>query len=44
MANQIGLDLDKAKNSITKVPENILKQIRERKSERWISPGIKVVK
>ena len=44
MANQLGLELNEAKNSITKIPENILNRSKERKSEKWISPGIKVVK
>lgn len=44
MANQLGLELSEAKTALSKVPENILKQAKERKSERWISPGIKVVR
>jgi len=40
----LGLELNEAKNTVSTVPENIIKQIKERKSEKWIAPGIKVVK
>ena len=42
MANQLELELNKAKNSISKVPEKILNQIKERKGENWVSPGVKI--
>jgi ribonuclease P/MRP protein subunit RPP1 len=42
--NLLGLELNEAKNTISKVPEKIIKQIKERKSEDWIVPGVKVVK
>jgi RNase P/RNase MRP subunit p30 len=38
------LELDEAKATVSNIPEKIIKQIRERKSEKWIAPGIKVVK
>lgn len=44
MANQLGLDLNDAKDSISKIPENIIKQSKERKSEKWIMLGVKVIK
>ena len=44
MANQLVLDLDKAKECISKIPENILKQSKERNSEKWLMPGVKVIK
>jgi len=44
MVSQLGLELSEAKNSITKIPESILNRSKERKSEKWVSPGIKVVK
>ena len=44
MACQLGLELKEAKEAITKVPENIIKIIKERRSESWIRPGVKVVK
>lgn len=44
MASQLGLDLKDAKDCVSKIPENIIKQIKERKSEKWIMPGVKVVK
>ena len=40
----LGLDLKEAKYSISKVPEKILKQAKERRDGDWIAPGIKVVK
>jgi ribonuclease P/MRP protein subunit RPP1 len=43
-ASLLGLELDEAKATVSKVPEKIIKQIKERKSEKWIAPGIKVVK
>lgn len=44
MANQLGLELKDAKECISKVPGKILKQNDERKSKKWIMPGVKVVK
>lgn len=44
MASQLGLNLNEAKNSVSKIPEKIIKESRERKSEKWIMPGVKVVK
>ncbi|MBI2547427.1 MAG: PHP domain-containing protein [Candidatus Aenigmarchaeota archaeon] len=44
MATQLGLELDRAKSSISKIPEDILKCSNERKSEKWISPGVRIVK
>ncbi len=44
MASQLGLELKDAEISISKTPENIIKQIRERKKDSWIMPGIKVMK
>jgi len=40
----LGLELNEAKNTISKVPEKIIKQIKERKSENWVLPGVKIVK
>ncbi len=44
MATQLGLELREAKLAISKVPENIIKQIMERKSSDWILPGVKILK
>ena len=44
MANQLGMEINNAKKSITKIPEKILNRSKERRDEKWISPGIKVVK
>lgn len=42
MANLLGLELNEAKECITKVPENIVKKAKERKSEKWIMPGVRI--
>ncbi|MBI2543158.1 MAG: PHP domain-containing protein [Candidatus Aenigmarchaeota archaeon] len=42
MANQLGMELNEAENSISKVPERIIKQSEERKSDKWIMPGVVV--
>ncbi len=44
MASQLGLELNEAKDSILKIPENIIKQSKERNSEKWVMPGVKVIK
>ena len=44
MACQLGLELNEAKDSITKIPEKIIESSKERRSEKWILPGVKVVK
>ncbi len=41
-ATELGLGLKEAKGSISKVPENILKQTKERQKEKWIIPGVMV--
>jgi ribonuclease P/MRP protein subunit RPP1 len=43
-ATQLGLELKEAKEAISKIPEKIIKQALERKSEKWILPGVKIVK
>ncbi len=43
-ANYLGLDMDDAKDSLSKVPETGLKESKQRKSEKWVMPGVKVVK
>lgn len=44
MSNQLGLELNDARDAISKTPENIIKQSEERKSEKWIMPGVEVTK
>jgi len=44
MAVQLGLDLKAAKDSISKVPEKIITNSKERTSENHIMPGVKIVK
>ncbi|MDI6798425.1 MAG: RNase P subunit p30 family protein [Candidatus Aenigmarchaeota archaeon] len=42
-ANQLGLELKEAKEAISKTPESIVKKIKERRSENFIIPGVKVI-
>lgn len=44
MACQLGLELKEAKDAMSKVPQEIIKLIEERKDKNWIMPGVKVVK
>lgn len=39
-----GLELNESKKALSEVPESIIKMIKERQSEKWIRPGVKVVK
>lgn len=39
----LGLELNEAKKCLSDVPKRIIQQIRERKSERWIMPGVREV-
>jgi len=39
----LGLEINEAKLSLSKIPEKIISQIEERKSEKWIMPGVKEV-
>lgn len=43
-ADQLGLELKEAKEAITKTPEIIIKKRKERKNEKWVIPGVKVVR
>lgn len=43
-ATLLGLELKEAKNALSKVPEKILKQSKERRDGDWIAPGIKMIK
>jgi len=40
----LGLELNEAKKAISEIPENIIKMIKERQDEKWIRPGVKVVR
>ncbi|MEM7821418.1 MAG: RNase P subunit p30 family protein [Candidatus Aenigmatarchaeota archaeon] len=44
MACQLGLEYKEAKDAITNIPSNIIKMIEERKDEKWIMPGVKIVR
>jgi RNase P/RNase MRP subunit p30 len=41
MAMMLGLDIKQAKETVSAIPESIIKQIKERSSEKWIMPGVK---
>lgn len=43
VACQLGLELKEAKDSISKIPQKIIKQAEDRRSEKWIIPGVKVL-
>ncbi len=42
MAEQLDLTLKQAKEAVSKAPENIVKRVKERKSEKWVMPGVKI--
>jgi len=42
MAEQLGLPLKNAKDAISKIPEKIVERAKERKSENWIMPGVRI--
>jgi len=44
MGTLLGLELKEAKISVSEIPENIIKIIKDRQSSKWISPGVKVIK
>jgi ribonuclease P/MRP protein subunit RPP1 len=41
MAVVLGLELKQAKDTLSAVPQKIIEQIKERRSEKWIMPGVK---
>jgi len=43
MGKLLGLELAEAKKCVSEVPENIIKMSKERQSEKWIGPGIRVI-
>lgn len=43
LATQLGLELKEAKEAVSKIPEKIVEKIKERRSENWIRPGVKIV-
>ena len=44
MGTLLGLELKEAKKSTSEVPENIVNMSNERQSNKWIRPGVKVIK
>ena len=44
MACQLGLKLDEAKKAISEIPKIIIERAKERKSEKWIMPGVRIIK
>ena len=43
MACQLGLELSEAKKAISEVPKKIVEKAKERRSEKWVMPGVKVL-
>lgn len=43
-ATQIGMDLKDATESVSKIPQEILKENKKRLGGKWIMPGVEVVK
>jgi ribonuclease P/MRP protein subunit RPP1 len=43
MACQLGLELSEAKKAISEVPKRIVEKAKERRSEKWVMPGVKVL-
>lgn len=43
-ANYLGLDMRDAKDSLSKIPEAGLRESKQRNSEKWVMPGVRVVK
>jgi RNase P/RNase MRP subunit p30 len=39
---QLGLKINEAKDCVTKIPEKIILQNKERRSQKWIAPGVKI--
>jgi ribonuclease P/MRP protein subunit RPP1 len=42
MAEQLGMPLKDAKESVSKTPEAIVKEIKKRKGGEWVMPGVKI--
>ncbi len=40
----LGLNLKEAKKSVSETPESIIRRVKERQNERWIMPGVRIVK
>ena len=39
---ELGLKINEAKECLTKIPEKIVVQSKERKDKKWIAPGVKI--
>ncbi|MBL7169558.1 MAG: hypothetical protein ISS48_00890 [Candidatus Aenigmarchaeota archaeon] len=44
MGTLLGLELNEAKKCLSETPESIIKMSKERQGDKWIRPGVKVVK
>jgi len=42
MAEQLGMALKDAKEAVSKVPERVVKRAKERRSSKWVLPGVKI--
>lgn len=43
MANQLGLELKDSKECLSEIPGKIIKQGKERQSDKWVMPGVKIL-
>ena len=43
IANLLGLELKDAKKAIAEIPEKIVEKAKERRSEKWIMPGVRKI-
>jgi ribonuclease P/MRP protein subunit RPP1 len=43
MACQLGLELTEAKKAVSEVPKSIIEKAKERRSEKWVMPGVKII-
>jgi len=41
---QLGLELKEAKEAVSKVPQEIIKRISEKRNKNWVMPGVKIIK
>jgi ribonuclease P/MRP protein subunit RPP1 len=44
MACQLGMDIKEAKEAVSKVPEGIIAKSKERRNEKWVMPGVRMMK
>lgn len=43
-ANYVGMEMKNAKDSLSRIPEALLKESKSRKSRNWVMPGVRVTR